>query len=217
MYELFGGIKIASVTLGAVVSLALTAGICCADSVIVVSVAGEAFDGPPRFEVLIGDTVVGAGTLKKAIATETDGRLFTKPRPSQFLEQFSFQVPDKSLLPRAEISVVLANDKFSERSDEGLILDRNLFVDFVSVNGLEVTSADLALTRAGQVEHLDYQAGLLPIYEAGYRVVASPPVEGWPVSASSASATPVSVLSAAQPPIPLLATWRKQAPEEANQ
>ncbi len=217
MYRLLGGNRFLSVTSGAFAALTFTASFCWADSVVVVSIAGEAFDGPPRFEVLIGDTIVGAGTLKKAIATETDGRLFTKPRPSQFLEQFSFQVPDKSVLPKAEISVILANDKFSERSDGGLILDRNLFVDFVSVNGLEVTSADLALTRAGQVQHMDYQAGLLPIYEAGYRVVARPPEEGWPVSDPSASVTPASIISVAQPPIPLLSAWKKQEQERAGQ
>jgi len=199
--------------------LALSTELASADSLVVVSLAGEAFDGPPTFDLMIGDKVVGSGTLSKAILTETDGRLFTKPRPSQFLEQFAFRVPDDSILPGEEISIALTNDKFLDHAGAGKagIFDRNLFVDFVSVNGLEVTSADLALLRAGEVQHLDYQAGLLPIYEAGYRVVAKPPADGWPIPGGPVSATSVSaVTSSVQPPVPLLASWTKRLLEQAD-
>ena len=152
-----------------------------ADSQVTVSIAGEAYDGPPSFDLLINDKVVGSGTLRKAIRTEADGRLFTKPRPSSFLEEFSFTVSDDLLTPDAEISLVLTNDKYTrmEGAGEDGVLDRNLFVDFVRVNDIEVTSADMVLIHDGDVVQYNYQAGLLPIYEAGYRAVARPPQGGW--------------------------------------
>lgn len=182
-------IRLARVNGIALSVLALSAGAAYAESTIVISVAGEAFEGPPAFDLMIDGKVVGSATLTMAIATETDGRLFTKPRPRAFLEEFTFQVPDDSLLPDKEISIALTNDKFAEREGEGEdgILDRNLFIDFIRVNGLEITSAELALTKAGEAQTLDYQAGLLPIYEAGYSVVAKPPAGGWPPPEAAAS------------------------------
>lgn len=193
---------------------ALTVSIATAESVLVISLAGEAFEGPPSFDVMIGDQVIGSGTLAKAIETEKDGRLFTKARPSLFLEEFSFTVPDESLLPDKEITIVLTNDKFAEREGEGEdgILDRNLFIDFIRVNGLEVNSADMSLIKAGAVEELDYQAGLLPIYEAGHRVVIRPPEGGWPPPEAAASAVSVELM----PPMPVLASWTLRALEQAR-
>lgn len=152
-----------------------------ADSLVIISIAGEAYDGPPSFDLLIDDKVVGSGTLRMAIKTEADGRLFTKPRPSSFLEQFSFTVSDDLLTPDAEISLVLTNDKFTRMDGAGEdgVLDRNLFIDFVRVNDIEVTSADMVLIYDGDVVEYSYQAGLLPIYEAGFRAVARPPEGGW--------------------------------------
>ena len=190
---------------------AMTTSMVAADSVVVVSLAGEAFEGPPSFEIMAGDKVIGSGTLAKAIETEKDGRLFTKARPSLFLEEFSFTVPDESLLPDKEITIVLTNDKFAEREGEGEdgILDRNLFIDFVRINGLEVNSADMALMVEGEVQDLDYQAGLLPIYEAGQRVVAKPPAGGWPLPEAPTSAVSVELV----PPMPVLASWTLRALE----
>ena len=152
-----------------------------ADSLVTISIAGEAYDGPPSFDLLIDDKVVGSGTLRMAIETEADGRLFTKPRPSSFLEQFSFTVPDDLLTPDAEISLMLTNDKFTriDGAGEDRVLDRNLFIDFVRVNDIEVTSADMVLIHDGVIMEYNYQAGLLPIYEAGFRAVARPPQGGW--------------------------------------
>jgi hypothetical protein len=155
----------------------LGASIALAQSTISIFIAGEAFDGPPAFQMSVGSKVIGSGTLVKAIETETAGRLFSNPRPSRFLEQFSFTVLDRELLPGKPISVLLTNDKYADDQDG---LDRNLFIDRVVVNGLEMTSADLVLMQGTQAVQVQYQAGLLPIYEAGQRVVANAPAGGWP-------------------------------------
>jgi hypothetical protein len=170
----------------------LTTAVAFAESKIVISLAGEAFDGPPAFEISLAGKVIGSGTLKNAIETETQGRLFSNARPQSFLEEFTFTVPDAAFAADGEISIALTNDKYDD-IEKGH--DRNLFIDFISVNGLEVTSADLELVNAGEPFDLDFQAGLMPIYESNQRAVASPPAAGWPDPATAA-AEDVSVLPA---------------------
>ena len=160
-----------------ILSSALGTGVSLAQSTITIFIAGEAYDGPPAFQMAVGSTVIGAGTLENAIETETAGRLFSNPRPSRFVEQFSFTVTDRDLLPGKQISVVLTNDKYADDKDG---LDRNLFIDRVVVNGLELTSADLVLMQGSRPVPITYQAGLLPIYEANQRVIANAPADGWP-------------------------------------
>lgn len=190
---------------------ALPTNIVLADSTVVISLAGEAFEGPPAFELMVGDKVIGAASLERAIETEVDGRLFSNPRPSRFLEEFTFTVPDDSLLPGAEISIALTNDKYAA-SEDGVAsedgFDRNIFVAFIRVNGHEVPSADMALTQAGEIQDLDYQAGLLPIYEAGQRIIVKPPAGGWPPPVVPASMTERGLLT-----MPAMASWTWQVPE----
>lgn len=190
-------------------AVALTTSIAVADSTIVISLAGEAFDGPPAFQLMVGDKVIGSASLQHAIQTEVEGRLFANPRPSRFLEEFSFSVPDDSLLPDGEISIALTNDKYAA-DDDGF--DRNIFVDFIRVNGLEVTSAEMALTQAGEPQDLDYQAGLLPIYEAGQRIVVKPPAGGWP----EPGVVPASMTKGELPPMPVMASWTLQLLQSTN-
>ncbi|HEV7346532.1 MAG TPA: carbohydrate-binding domain-containing protein [Devosia sp.] len=171
-----------------------------AETVLLVSIAGEAFDGPPAFEIAVGGKVIGSGVLSNAIETATDGRLFTKPRPNLYLEQFTFHIPDDQILPDKDISIALANDKFANAGGAGEdgIRDRNLYVDYISVNGVEVNSAEMILTHKGTIQLLDYQAGLMPIYEAGYLAVAKAPAGGWTSALQSKSS--------AQSPKPALAS-----------
>jgi hypothetical protein len=160
-----------------------------AQSEVVVTLAGEAYDGPPQFQVLAGTEVIGSGVLKHPIETKTEGRLFASARPSAFLEVFSFSVADDDILPDRKISVLMTNDKFAE-GDAGY--DRNLFIDSIRVNGHELTSAELVLFEKGVPHSLDYQAGMLPIYEQGQQAVASPPPTGWPLAAPAGAAQLVS-------------------------
>lgn len=153
-----------------------------AESTIVVSLAGEAFDGPPRFEVRLGTKVVGSAALINPIETETEGRLFSSPKPGRFVELFTFSVPDGDLR-NADISIVLTNDKYVDNDAEGF--DRNLFIDFIRVNGHEISSAEMALIEAGEPQNVDFQAGMLPIYENGQSAVARPPRTGWPLPGAS--------------------------------
>lgn len=190
-----------SLLVGAMVTFGIASlGAAHAESVLLVSIAGEAFDGPPAFEITVGGKVIGSGFLSNAIETATDGRLFTKPRPNLYLEQFTFHIPDEQILPDKDVSIALANDKFANVGGAGEdgIRDRNLYIDYISVNGVEVNSAEMILTHKGTTQLLDYQAGLMPIYEAGYLAVAKAPAGGWTLALQSTSS--------AQSPTPALAS-----------
>ncbi|NGP18393.1 carbohydrate-binding domain-containing protein [Devosia aurantiaca] len=148
-----------------------------ADATIKLSLAGEAFDGPPKFELRLDGKVIGSGVLDKAIDTGETGRLFANAKPRSYLQEFEFAVPESQFRKDGEISVILTNDKYL---DEEVGRDRNLFVDAITVNGLEIVAADLKLLNGDKLQLLDYQAGLMPIYESTNMAVAVPPATGWP-------------------------------------
>lgn len=163
---------------GVLMSAAMPVMTAHADAIVKLSIAGEAYDGPPTFSVLMGKTVIGKGTLDKAIDTETVGRLFASAKPSSYLQDFSFAVPDRQFKPDAQISIILTNDKYKA---EEIGRDRNLFVRSLTINGHEVDAAALTLLVNGKPENIDFQAGFMPVYQTRDAVVAEPPVDGWPL------------------------------------
>lgn len=165
--------------LAGVLSLALPCGAALADATIKLSLAGEAFEGPPKFEVRIDGKAIGGGVLDQAIDTGETGRLFASAKPRSYLQQFVFEVPASQFSQDAQISIALINDKYL---DEEVGRDRNLFIDSVTVNGLEIPAADLTLLDGEQEQVLDYQAGLMPVYESTNLAVAAPPPSGWPMT-----------------------------------
>ena len=144
--------------------------------------AGEAYEGQPAFEIRLGDKVIGRGELAKAIDTVTEGRLFFSPAPDEYLERFEFRIADRDFRPDAPVRIVLVNDKFKE---EGWGRDRNLFVRSIEVNGLTVRAGDLRLMDGKEVQTVNYQAGLLPVYHQNHMAVAEPPEGGWPMPAAA--------------------------------
>ena len=174
-------------------ALALPAGAAFADATVKLSIAGEAYDGPPAFQISMGGKVIGKGVLDKAISTETVGRLFASAKPASYLQEFTFTIPERQFKPDASISVILTNDKYR---DEEIGRDRNLFVQSITVNGQEVDAAQLILTVSDKPEIIDFQAGYLPVYQTRDAAVAEPPAGGWPlvdVGVDQAMVTPVRV------------------------
>lgn len=163
---------------GILVSAALPVAAAQADAIVKLSIAGEAYDGPPTFSVLMGKTVIGKGRLDKAIDTETVGRLFASAKPGSYLQDFTFTVPDRQFQSDAKISIILTNDKYKA---EEIGRDRNLFLRSVTVNGQEVDAADLLLVVDGKPEKIDFQAGFMPVYQTRDAAVAEPPLGGWPL------------------------------------
>lgn len=184
---------------GILISAAIPVVAAQADAVVKLSIAGEAYDGPPTFSVLMGKTVIGKGTLDKAIDTETVGRLFASAKPSSYLQDFTFTVPESQFQPEAKISIILTNDKYKA---EEIGRDRNLFVRSVTINGQEVDAADLLLLVNGKPEKLDFQAGFMPVYQTRDAAVAEPPVGGWPLKDMTAAEAMVGQTSIAPLPVP---------------
>lgn len=170
-----------------------------ADAIVKLSIAGEAYDGPPTFSVLMGKAVIGTGTLDKAIDTETVGRLFASAKPGSYLQDFTFTVPDSRFQPDAKISIILTNDKYKA---EEIGRDRNLFVRSVTVNGQEVDAADLLLVVNGKPEKIDFQAGFMPVYQTRDAAVAEPPPGGWPLKDLGAVEAVVGQTNIAPLPVP---------------
>lgn len=146
--------------------------------------AGEAYEGAPAFEIRLGDEVIGRGELAGAIDTVSEGRLFFSPTPDRYLERFEFRIDDDAFRRDAPIRIVLVNDLFMQ---EGWGRDRNLFIRSIEVNGLTVAAADLQLSDGVRVQNVNYQAGLLPVYQQNHMAVAEPPREGWPLPAAPRS------------------------------
>lgn len=191
---------------GVLISAAMPVMAAQADAIVKLSIAGEAYDGPPTFSVLMGKTVIGKGTLDKAIDTETVGRLFASAKPSSYLQDFSFTVPARQFQPDAKISIILTNDKYKA---EEIGRDRNLFVRSVTINGQEVDAANLTLLVNGKPERIDFQAGFMPVYQTRDAAIAEPPVGGWPleeVVAAQAVADQSDIAPLPLPrPVPVLA------------
>lgn len=154
-----------------------------AETVISVVAAGEAFDGPPVFEISIGNSVIGHETLSKAIDTVSVGRIYQSADPDQYLERFEFKIPDAKFHADQPVSVSLVNDKFTA---EGWGHDRNVFVRSIEVNGDVVRTGDLRMMNGNAQHKVTYQAGLLPVYHQNDKAVALPPEGGWPATTASA-------------------------------
>ena len=65
-----------------------------ADSTLVVVMGGEAYDGPPKFEVDFAGTVLGEGTVAAAIDTAEVGRFSNQKDKTPYVQTFTFLGPD---------------------------------------------------------------------------------------------------------------------------
>ncbi|WMT89085.1 carbohydrate-binding domain-containing protein [Pelagibacterium sp. H642] len=177
--------KLAIFSTALIVALGAAAAAKAENSTLAISLAGEAFDGAPVFEVRMGGIVIASGRLARPLDTKTEGRLYLSAEPLGYLENFEFTIPENRFDPFADISISLTNDRYV---DEGHGHDRNLFIRSVAVNGAMRTGGELTVIAHGQNVDVAFQAGLLPVYEQGHAVVAAPPLEGWPSQPAAGAA-----------------------------
>lgn len=162
----------------AALMLALTTHGALAQSAVRLSIAGEAYDGAPEFEVRFGDAVVGTGAVETAIDTVRGGRLFNAEAPRQYFQSFTFEIPEAAFDPAASIGIVLTNDRYEHIGDG---YDRNLFIEYVDVNGLKMVGEAITIIEYGSViVDVPLHEGLRPVYGSGQVAIAAPPEEGWP-------------------------------------
>ncbi|NJS15148.1 MAG: hypothetical protein HC788_11685, partial [Sphingopyxis sp.] len=135
-----------------------------ADAEIRLMMAGEAYDGPPAFELRMEGRLVGSGFVTSALDTRTGGRLYFNAQPQNYVREFVFKIPEATFDPKAELTVSLVNDRYSK---EGRGHDRNLFIQSISVNGQMLRSGDIELRASGTNRDFEYLAGFVPVYEQG--------------------------------------------------
>ncbi len=70
---------------------AIPAGAMAADNIVQLIVGGEAYDGPPRFEVSFDGKVLGEAAVEAAIDTATAGRFADAADKAAYVQSFSFR------------------------------------------------------------------------------------------------------------------------------
>ncbi|WP_108397270.1 carbohydrate-binding domain-containing protein [Devosia submarina] len=146
-------------------SLATAAGISVSLTVLPINAAelsitlsGTAFEGSPAFEVGLGGTVVGSGTLDN-------------PVPAQ--QTFSFEIADDLLTDAGDLTVRLTNDYFTGEGQ-----DRSLSILEATVGATNLAPTDFVLVQNGAPIDRDNSAEV-SIWSGDETAVANPPSGGW--------------------------------------
>lgn len=166
--------------IGAAAGLLISTGAAmAADNQVTLVMGGEAYDGPPKFEVLFDGEVVGKGTVELAIDTANDGRFADVRDKSPYVQSFQFAIPQDVFKPGAEVRVRLTNEAYG---GEGSNRDRNLFLASVAVNGRAVTLSGLATADANGVAPSETLGEFLVLLDGNQQAVSKAPRGGWPTA-----------------------------------
>jgi outer membrane protein OmpA-like peptidoglycan-associated protein len=149
-----------------------------ADSTLVLVMGGEAYDGPPKFEVEFDGLTLGEGTVAAAIDTATAGRFADADDKTPYVQTFTFMIPEATFKEDADVVVRFLNEAYG---GDGSGRDRNLFLASVTVNGQAITASGLA-TREGRVPVPNEMLGeFLVIPDGSKNAVTEAPDIGWPM------------------------------------
>lgn len=166
-----------------------------ADNRLTLVIGGEAYDGPPRFEVSFGGKVIGEGVLDAAIDTGSQGRFATAADRVAHVQSFDFAVPEDVFSPQGEVRVRLLNEAFG---GEGSDRDRNLFLASVAVNGRTVTLSGLsAASPSGEASRQTLDEFLI-LPDGTLEGVSAAPASGWPTAAPAPASGIATVLTGAR-------------------
>jgi outer membrane protein OmpA-like peptidoglycan-associated protein len=141
---------------------------------VVVTLSGEAYDGPPQFIVRFNGKEIGSGTVDSSIDTAKSGRLRDVVRLEPYLQTFDYQVPDFD--PQGKLEIEFPNDAFG---GEGL--DRNLVIYSIVVNGRAVATKDIVVEAAGAPQPTEMILGRVVLSTDGLVATVAPPAAGWPM------------------------------------
>lgn len=151
-------------------------------------IGGEAYDGPPRFEVSFNGEALGEGTIEAAIDTAEAGRFADAPVKTAYLQSFSFAIPEGSFDPMGQVRVRFLNEAFG---GDGSNRDRNLFIAAVSVNGREVPGPQMQTMSGTALEPSAVLGDYLVLFDGTADAVAPAPEEGWPQPGAATGSTSV--------------------------
>lgn len=149
-----------------------------ADSTLVLVMGGEAYDGPPKFEVDFAGKVLGEGTVAAAIDTAEAGRFADQKDKTPYVQTFNFAIPQDAFKPDGLVTVKFLNEAYG---GEGSNRDRNLFLASVTLNGRAITASGLS-TREGRQPVANEMLGeFLVIADGSKNAVSEAPDGGWPL------------------------------------
>lgn len=167
-------------------------------SVLRAIIGGEAYDGPPRFEVSFGGTVLGEAAVEAAIDTAAVGRFADADNKRKYIGNFEFEIPESAFRPDAEVRIRLVNEAYG---GDGSNRDRNLYVAAISVNDQAVTVSGLVTEGKDGVRPNELVGEFLLLADGNVEAVLAAPEGGWAAPAAMMAAAPQSV---EKPPVEVM-------------
>lgn len=173
------------------------------------TLSGEAFDGPPAYEIRYGDQEIAKGTVENAIDTSTDGPLSKLTDWQDHQKSVTVTVDSADLEKNQPFSVHFTNDKWG---GAGSGLDRNLYVISAQVGDVKVASGDMkVLDKAQPKDNATGPRGARLGNNSSIAVIA-PPATGWLPAAMQATSSAGAPQSAAAAPAAPQAGTSQSAP-----
>jgi outer membrane protein OmpA-like peptidoglycan-associated protein len=140
-------------------------------------VGGEAYDGPPSFEVTFDGEVLGEATVDAAIDTVKAGRFADAADKTPYVQSFEFEIPEYVFDPEGEVRIRLVNEAFG---GEGSDRDRNLYLAAVAINGGAVTVSGLVTATSEGFKPNQMLGEFLVLEDGNEQGVSPAPRGGWP-------------------------------------
>ncbi|MDB5540018.1 MAG: hypothetical protein JWQ89_1745 [Devosia sp.] len=182
--------KKTAVLAAALMLCAVPSGAFAAESKLQLIIGGEAYDGPPKFEVSFDGKVLGEAAVNAAIDTATAGRFADAADKTPYVQSFDFDIPDTLFKPGGEVRVRLINEAYG---GDGSNRDRNLYLAAVTVNGRAVTVSGLSTQGTTANTENERLGEFLVLRDGNVEGVSKAPAGGWPLpDAPIATAKPAS-------------------------
>lgn len=164
--------------LAATLLCAVATGALAATSKLQLIIGGEAYDGPPKFEVTFDGKPLGEAAVDAAIDTGTVGRFADAADKSTYVQSFEFDVPEDVFKPGGEVRVRLTNEAYG---GDGSNHDRNLYLAAVSLNGRAVTVSGLQTQGTKADQQNEVLGEFLVLRDGNMEAVSRAPAGGWPM------------------------------------
>lgn len=155
---------------------AYPASVLAEDSTLVLVMGGEASNGPPMFEVDFDGRSLGQGTVAAAIDTGSAGRFADATDKTQYVQSFSFNVPETVFRPDGQVSVRLLNGTDAGESTGA----RTLYLASVTLNGRAITASGLTTLTDGGTGPNQTVGEFLVIPDGSHQGLSPAPRGGWP-------------------------------------
>jgi outer membrane protein OmpA-like peptidoglycan-associated protein len=162
---------------------AYPASVLATDSTLVLVVGGEAYNGPPTFEVDFDGKSLGKGTVAAAIDSKSAGRFADATDKTPYVQSFTFAVPDSLFRTDGNVTVRLLNGATPQ--DAGT---RSLYLASVALNGRTVTASGLSTVDDGGASPNRLLGEFLVIPDGTHEGQSKAPTGGWPAPRAGVTA-----------------------------